>query len=171
MYKYIQKLWKKPKKNLGIVYKEHLIQWRSEPAALRVSKPTRLDRARRLGYKAKQGIVIVRARIKKGVTKRPVVNHARRPKRHVMLNLPVRKSKQRIAEERANRKYPNLEVLNSYWVGDDSKSEWYEIIMVDPNHPSIFKDKTLNWICKKVHTNRASRGLTSAGNKGRGLRK
>ena len=170
MYKYMQNLWKKPKKNLGQIYKNHSIEWRSQPAILRVSKPTRLDRARRLGYRAKQGIVVVRARVRKGVTKRPAVTHARRPKRHVMLRLPVRKSKQRIAEERAGKSFPNLEVLNSYWVGDDSKNEWYEIILVDPNHPSIFKDKKLNWICKKVSTGRASRGLTSAGKKGRGLR-
>jgi len=167
----MRNLWKKPKKNLGQIYKNHLIEWRSQPAILRVSKPTRLDRARRLGYRAKQGIIVVRARVRKGVTKRPAVTHARRPKRHVMLRLPVRKSKQRIAEERTGKSFPNLEVLNSYWVGDDSKSEWYEIILVDPNHPAIFKDKKLNWICKKVSTGRASRGLTSAGKKGRGLRK
>ena len=167
----MKNLWRNPLKNMRSAYKEYLIEWRKEPSVIRINKPTRIDRARSLGYKSKQGIIVIRSRIKKGVTKRPAVNHARRPKRHVMLNLPVRKSKQRIAEERVNKKFPNLEVLNSYWVGDDSKHTWYEIILVDPNHPAIFKDKSLNWICKKVHTNRASRGLTSSGNKGRGLRK
>jgi large subunit ribosomal protein L15e len=170
MYKYIQKLWKNPTKNMGTEYKEHLVAWRKDPVVVRIVKPTRLDRARSLGYRAKQGIVMVRARVKKGTTKRPAVNHARRPKRHVMLRLPVRKSKQRIAEERSARKYPNMEVLNSYWVGDDSKSEFYEIIMVDPNHPVIFKDKQLNFLCKKTSTRRVHRGLTSAGKKSRGLR-
>jgi large subunit ribosomal protein L15e len=171
MYKYIQNLWKNPKKNLGATYKEHLISWRKEPAFVRIARPTRIDRARRLGYRAKQGIIVVRARVQKGVTKRPAITHARRPKRHVMLKLPVRKSKQRIAEERANREYKNMEVLNSYWVGDDSKHEWFEVIMVDPNHSRIFKDKKLNFMCRKVNTGRAHRGLTSSGKKSRGLRK
>ena len=88
-----------------------------------------------------------------------------------MLKLPVAKSKQRIAEERSARKYPNMEVLNSYWVGDDGKSEFYEIIMVDPNHPGIFRDRNLNFLCKKTATRRVHRGLTSAGKKSRGIRK
>ena len=171
MYKHIQNLWKNPSKNMGEVYKAHLVSWRKDPAVVRIAKPTRLDRARSLGYSAKQGIIVVRARVKKGTTKRPAVNHGRRPKRHVMLRLPVRKSKQRIAEERSARDYPNLEVLNSYWVGDDSKSEFYEIIMVDPNHPRIFSDRKLNFMCKKPATRRVHRGLTSAGKKSRGLRK
>ena len=171
MYKYVQRLWKNPSKNLGKLYKEHMIEWRSEPAITRIARPTRIDRARRLGYRAKQGILVVRARVKKGVTKRPAVTHARRPKRHVMRRLPVRKSKQRIAEERVARKFANLEVLNSYWAGDDSKNEWYEVILVDPDHPSIFADKKLNFICKKTSKGRAHRGLTSAGKKSRGIRK
>jgi large subunit ribosomal protein L15e len=171
MYNYVQRLWRKPAKNLGAAYKAKLVEWRHESAITRVARPTRIDRARRLGYRAKQGIIVVRARVKKGTAKKPAVTHARRPKRHVMLRLPTAKSKQRIAEERVARQYDNLEVLNSYWVGDDGKHEWYEVILVDPNHPRIFKDKTLNFMCRKVNTGRAHRGLTSAGKKSRGLRK
>jgi large subunit ribosomal protein L15e len=80
------------------------------------------------------------------------------------------KSIQRIAEERVAKKYPNLEVLNSYWVWSDGKYKYYEVILVDPNSPSIINDKKINWICSKKHTNRALRGLTSAGNKGRGIK-
>jgi large subunit ribosomal protein L15e len=76
---------------------------------------------------------------------------------------------QRICEERAARKFKNLEVLNSYWVGHDGKHAFYEVILVDRNHPAIKSDKKINWICKK--RGRAARGLTSAGRKGRGLRK
>jgi large subunit ribosomal protein L15e len=165
MYKFMRNVWKKPKPLL----KEKLVAWRKEPAAIRIDRPTRIDRARSLGYRAKPGFVIVRSRVKKGVAKKPAVNHARRPKRHVMTRLSVAKSKQRIIEERVDKRYKNLEVLNSYWVGDDSKNVWYEVILVDPNHPAIFADKKINWICKKVHTGRASRGLTSAGKKARNL--
>ena len=38
----------------------------------RASRPSRLDKARRLGYKAKQGYVIYRVRVRRGGRKRPV---------------------------------------------------------------------------------------------------
>jgi len=61
-------------------------------------------------------------------------------------------------------------VLNSYWVGEDGSQKWFEVILVDPNHPAIENDDDLNWICDSAHTNRAFRGLTSAGKANRGLR-
>ena len=75
-----------------------------------------------------------------------------------------------MAEERTAKRYPNLEVLNSYWVGADGQHEWYEVILVDPAHPVIKSDKKINWICDKTQTNRVFRGKTSAGQKGRGMR-
>jgi large subunit ribosomal protein L15e len=60
-------------------------------------------------------------------------------------------------------------VLNSYWVGEDGRQKWHEVIMVDPNHPAIENDDDLNWICDDTHKNRALRGLTSAGTQNRGL--
>ena len=61
------------------------------------------------------------------------------------------KNIQRIAEERTAKHYPNMEVLNSYWVGEDGKHKYYEIILVDPFHPVILSDRKINWICKN-HT-------------------
>jgi large subunit ribosomal protein L15e len=80
------------------------------------------------------------------------------------------KSIRLIAEERAARKFPNLETLNSYWVGEDGRSKWFEVIMVDPDHPSIKRDRNIGWICEKQHTRRVFRTLTSAGKKVRSLR-
>lgn len=37
----------------------------------RASRPSRPDKARRLGYKAKQGYVIYRARVRRGGRKKP----------------------------------------------------------------------------------------------------
>ena len=37
----------------------------------RASRPSRPDKARRLGYKAKQGYVIYRVRVRRGGRKRP----------------------------------------------------------------------------------------------------
>lgn len=80
------------------------------------------------------------------------------------------KSLKRIAEERASRKYPNMEVLNSYWVGADGRQKWFEVILVDGHHPAIKSDKQLGWMAGAVHRGRAERGKTSAGRKGRGMR-
>jgi large subunit ribosomal protein L15e len=43
--------------------------------------------------------------------------------------------------------------------------------MVDPNHPVIYNDPEINWICDVTQKGRESRGLTSAGKRSRGLRK
>jgi len=80
------------------------------------------------------------------------------------------KSLRLIAEERAARKFPNMEVLNSYWVGEDGRSKWFEVILVDTSSPCIKTDKDVGWITEKQHTRRALRSLTSAGKKVRGLR-
>lgn len=170
VYQYIRDIWKKPKAGLGELWKKRLVEWRKEPAVLRVERPTRLDRARSLGYKAKQGYIIVRSRVPRGVTKRPKFAGGRRPKRYAQNNLPVAVSKQRIAEQRAAKKYPNCEVLNSYWVAEDGKYKWFELILVDKTHTAILADPKINWIAEPANRGRAFRGLTSAGKDGRGLR-
>ena len=79
-------------------------------------------------------------------------------------------SYQWVAEIRAERKFPNLEVLNSYLLGKDGKHYFYEVIMVDPEKPEIKNDQNLRWISMPQNRNRAQRGLTSAAKKSRGLR-
>ena len=171
-YKYIAEAWAKPKKSfVDELMRQRLIEWRRQPAITRVEKPTRLDRARKLGYKAKQGFIIVRVRVRRGGLRKKRPKAGRRPKRMGVKKFKPAKSMRLIAEERAARKFPNLEVLNSYWVGEDGRSKWFEVIMVDPNHPAIKTDKDVNWISQKQHRGRVFRGLTSAGKKVRGLRK
>ena len=99
---------------------------------------------------------------------RPRITKGRRPKaqRQTMI---LRKNYQLIAEERASRKYTNCEILNSYEVGNDGKHYWFEIILIDRDHPNITKkDSKYKNIAKKQ--GRVHRGLTSAGRKVRGLR-
>jgi len=79
------------------------------------------------------------------------------------------KSIRLIAEERTAKKFPNLEVLNSYWVGEDGRSKWFEVILVDPNSPVIKSDKDINWITQPQHTSRVFRSMTSAGKNVRSL--
>ncbi|RME54547.1 50S ribosomal protein L15e [Candidatus Woesearchaeota archaeon] len=169
LYKVLKELWKRPKQNLGSLYKERLIQFRRDPAIVKIDKPTNLARARSLGYKAKKGIVVVRVRVKAGGRMRPKFKAGRRSK-HLRRTKIVSKSYQVVAEERAQRKFTNLEVLNSYEVMHDSVHKWFEVIMVDPYRPEIKKDKNLSWIVARKHTNRVLRGKTSAGKKSRGLR-
>ena len=170
-YKYVAKLWEKPKESMPELWRERLIQWRQEPSTIRIEHPTRIDRARSLGFKAKQGFVLVRQRVPRGGHKRPnpPTRKGRRTK-HSRLKLILARNYQGVAEERAADKYPNCEVLNSYWVAKDGKFYWFEIILVDKSHPAILADKNLNWIAEKQHTGRVYRGLTSAARKSRGLR-
>ncbi len=171
MYGYVKNAWKeKDKTYIRDIQWARMIEWRKSAAIVRVNRPTRIDKARELGYKAKQGYVVVRVRVRRGNLQRRRIKGGRRAKRKGMLRIPMRKSIQRIAEERASKKYPNLEVLNSYYVGEDGKHQYYEIIMVDPNHPVIQSDPKINWIANGKHRGRAFRGLTSAGKKGRGMR-
>jgi len=169
-YSHIKEAWKRPTEGkLGELQWQRLQDWRDQGAFERVEHPTRLDRARELGYKAKQGIVVVRTRIRKGTARKQRHTAGRRSKRQGVNRIGRTKSLDRIAEERTSRKHPNLRVLNSYWVGEDGDQKWFEVILVDPNHPAIENDDDLSWICDSVHSDRAGRGLTSAGKRGRGL--
>ncbi|MDT7875639.1 MAG: 50S ribosomal protein L15e [Sulfolobaceae archaeon] len=170
MYHYIEKTWQNDdwKKT---VLRMRLIEWRRQPAVVRIDKPTRLNRARSLGYKAKQGFVVVRVRVRRGGLNKPRPNSGRRPKRMGVYGYSPSKGYRWVAEERAARKFPNLEVLGSYYVGEDGMYKYYEIIMVDPNHPVIKSDPQLRWLQDPANRRRVFRGLTSAGKKARGLRK
>ncbi|MEM3442863.1 MAG: 50S ribosomal protein L15e [Candidatus Bathyarchaeia archaeon] len=171
-YKYIAEAWKKPEKSyVDELMRQRLIDWRRQPVVTRVEKPTRLDRARKLGYKAKQGFVMVRVRVRRGGLRKQRPKAGRRPKRMGVKKFKPAKSLRLIAEERAARKFPNLEVINSYWVGEDGRSKWYEVIMVDPHHPAIKADRDISWITEKQHKKRVFRALTSAGKKVRSLRR
>jgi len=170
-YKYVAEAWSKPEESfVKDLMKQRLIEWRREPTIVRVERPLRLDRARKLGYKAKQGFVMVRVRVRRAGKRRPRPKAGRRQKRMGVAKLKLAKSLKLIAEERAARKFPNLEVLNSYWVWEDGLHKWYEVIMVDPNHPVIKSDRNIGWIAEKAHHGRVFRGLTSAGKEVRGLR-
>lgn len=139
----------------------------------RVPHPTRPDKARRLGYKAKQGYVVYRVAVRRGGRKRPNPKGIvfGKPKHHGINQLKFRRSLRSIAEERIGRRCGNLRVLNSYWVNADSTYKYFEVILVDPQHKAIRRDPRINWIANPTHKHRELRGLTSAGRAGRGLRK
>ena len=170
-YKYIAEEWAKPEKSfVEELMRQRLIQWRKQHTVERIERPTRLDRARKLGYKAKQGFVMARTKVRRGNMRKLRPRSGRRPKRMGVKKFKPAKSLRLIAEERTARKFPNLEVLNSYWVGEDGRSKWFEVILVDPHSPSIVNDNDINWITEPQHKRRVFRSLTSAGKKIRSLR-
>eukprot|EP00029_Vermamoeba_vermiformis_P002969 TRINITY_DN13332_c0_g1_i1.p1 TRINITY_DN13332_c0_g1~~TRINITY_DN13332_c0_g1_i1.p1 ORF type:complete len:204 (-),score=49.58 TRINITY_DN13332_c0_g1_i1:57-668(-) len=173
-YKYLQELWKKKQSDaLRFLLRLRCWEYRQLPAIHRASHPTRPDKARRLGYKAKQGYVIYRVRVRRGGRKRPVAKGITygKPKTHGVNSLKNQRSHRAIAEERAGRVCGNLRVLNAYWVAQDGTYKFFEVIMVDPSHPTIRRDPRINWIANPVHKHRELRGLTAAGKKARGLGK
>ena len=166
MYKYIRDAWKRPGDGLGDLWQQRLIKWRSEQATVRIERPTRIDQARSLGYKAKQGFIVVRQRVDRGGRQRPQIRHPRRSKA-MSRRKDLTMSYQTVAENRAARKYPNCEVLNSYYAGQDGLNYWFEIILVDRSHPVIATDPKISWIMNKK--GRSERALTSAAKRSRGL--
>lgn len=171
-YSHVREAWKDPSEGkVRQLQWERLQRWRQEGSLERIERPTRIDRARALGYKAKQGVVLVRARVRKGTARKSRFRAGRRSTRQGVRRIGRSTNTQRIAEERTSRKYPNLRVLNSYWVGEDGSHRWFEVVLIDPHHPAIQADDDLNWICDDSQRNRVFRGLTAAGRRSRGLRR
>lgn len=70
---YLEELYKRKQSDvLRFLLRVRAWQYRQLASVHRASRPTRPDKARRLGYKAKQGYVIYRVRVKRGGRKRPV---------------------------------------------------------------------------------------------------
>jgi large subunit ribosomal protein L15e len=172
-YKYLEELWKRKQSDvMGFILRLRAWEYRQLPAIHRCTRPSRPDKARRMGYKRQQGFVIYRVRVRRGGRKRPVRKGIiyGKPKGAGIVQLKFQRSLRSVAEERAGRKIGGLRVLNSYWVAQDATYKYYEIIMIDTAHKKIRNDPRINWICNPVHKHRELRGNTSAGKRGRGLR-
>ena len=110
--------------------KEILQEVRNQPILQRIERPTKPAKAKTIGYKAKQGYIVVRVRVSKGDFRRPRANHARRPsKSGLYYKLSV--SKEDIARNRALKAYKNMEVIGSYFLIEDGKNKWFEIVMAN----------------------------------------
>ncbi|RIB05546.1 ribosomal protein L15e [Gigaspora rosea] len=173
-YKYLEELYKKKQSDvLRFLLRVRCWEYRQLNVIHRASRPSRPDKARRLGYKAKQGYVIYRIRVRRGGRKRPVPKGATygKPVHQGVNQLKYQRSLRATAEERVGRKCGNLRVLNSYWVNQDSTYKYYEVILVDPNHKAVRRDPKINWIVSSKHKHREARGLTGIGKKNRGIGK
>ncbi|MHA1525458.1 MAG: 50S ribosomal protein L15e [Promethearchaeota archaeon] len=170
-YTYVKETFEKHEKGYQTPHWFRGIEYRKGRSIQRIERPTKIHRARTLGYKAKQGYVVVRARIRKGGAHKVRPKRGRKPRAMGVNKYTTGKNLQWIAEERVQRKFPNMQVLNSYKMYSDGRHWYYEVIVVDPNHPVVKSDPKINWICEPAHKKRVTRGLTAAGKKGRGLYK
>ncbi len=103
-YKYIAEEWASPEKSfVEDLNRQRLIQWRKQPSTLRIENPTRLDKARKLGYKAKQGFIVARTKVRRGGLRKLRPRSGRRPKRMGVNKFKPAKSIRLIAEERTAR--------------------------------------------------------------------
>ena len=166
MYRSMKEAFRQGYKERSQLYKERLMEWNAGPAIAVVDKPTNIARARELGYKAKQGVVIVRVNVLKGKSKRAGKHLHRKPTK-IGKFYSYNKSLQAIAEERAARKFTNCEVLNSYFIGDTGQKKFFEVILLDRSSPVLRNDpQYMNLLAQR---NRAYRGLTMAGRRHRGI--
>jgi large subunit ribosomal protein L15e len=143
MRSYMAQTWRRMWKENSDELKFKATAWRAEPTIHRIERPSRLDRARRLGYKAKQGIIIVRARVGRGGMRKQRPVAGRRPKHIGVVRIKQGISMRKVAERRVGEKFPNLEVLGSYFLHKDGMNIWYEVILVDPSHSAISKDREM----------------------------
>ncbi|MDC4218709.1 MAG: 50S ribosomal protein L15e, partial [Candidatus Nitrosopumilus limneticus] len=121
-----------------------VIGWRKQNAITRIEKPSRIQRARRLGYKAKQGIVVIRMRVGTGGMRKQRPVAGRRPKHLGVTRIKADDDMKTVAERRVLERYPNMKLLGSYYIYKDGKHYWFEVILADPSHPRISQDKELN---------------------------
>jgi len=171
-YKYLEELYRKKQSDvLRFLLRIRCWEYRQLPAIHRASRPSRPDKARRMGYKAKQGYVIYRVRVRRGGRKRPNPKGIvyGKPANQGINQLKFERSLRSVAEERVGRRCGNLRVLNSYWVNQDATYKYFEIILVDPSHNAIRGDPRINWIVAPVMKHRELRGQTATGRKSRGL--
>ena len=134
------RLWKENAPEL----RERVVGWRKQNAITRIDRPSRIDRARRLGYKAKQGIVVVRMRVGTGGMRKQRPTGGRRPKHLGVTRIKSDDNMRTVAERRVLERYPNMKLLGSYYIYKDGKHYWFEVILADPSHPRIAQDKELN---------------------------
>ena len=73
LLQYVEELWKRKQSDvLRFLLRVRCWEYRQLPGITRLTGPSRPDKARRMGYKAKQGYVIYRVRVRRGGRKKPV---------------------------------------------------------------------------------------------------
>ena len=136
-------VWLKMLKENPMELRQRAVIWRNQNAVTRVEKPSRIARARRLGYKAKQGIIVIRMRVGTGGMRKQRPRGGRRPKHLGVTKIKADVSMKQVAERRILERYPNMKLLGSYFLYKDGMHYWFEVVLADPSHPRIAKDKEI----------------------------
>ena len=136
-------VWVKMWKENSAVLREKAVIWRKQNALTRIDRPSRITRARRLGYKAKQGIIVVRMRVGAGGMRKQRPTGGRRPKHLGVTRIKADVSMKQVAERRVMERHPNMKLFGSYFLYKDGMYYWFEVILADKSHNSIRKDKEL----------------------------
>ncbi len=136
-------VWFRMWKDNSVVLRQRALLWRRQNAITRVDKPSRITRAKRLGYKAKQGIIVVRMRVGAGGMRKQRPTGGRRPKHLGVTRIKADVSMKQVAERRVMERYPNMKLFGSYFLYKDGMYFWFEVILADKSHNSITKDKEL----------------------------
>ena len=119
-YTYLRELQKKKSSDvLRFLARIRMWQARMEPNIKKITRPSRTEKARGLGYKRIPGMSVVRCAVRRGGRKRPNSKGIAygKPKHQGITQLKFKRSLRSTAEERVGRVYANMRVLNSYWVG------------------------------------------------------
>ena len=140
MPSYQDKVWIRLWKENSLDLRERVVGWRKQNAITRIEKPSRLQRARRLGYKAKQGIVVVRMRVGTGGMRKQRPTGGRRPKHLGVTRIKADDNMKTVADRRVLERYPNMKLLGSYFIYCDGRYCWCEVILADPEQPRIAED-------------------------------
>jgi len=140
LYRQVSQTWQSIFHEKSGDIRKRAVELRKEPAMLRVERPWRLDRARAIGYKAKEGVIVVRMRVSRGGMRKQRPTSGRRPKHMGVLKIKSSVSSQEVAERRVLERHPNMRLLGSYPVWEDGIHAWFECILIDPSHPSVSRD-------------------------------
>ena len=67
----------------------------------------------------------------------------RRPKHLGVTKIKADVSMKQVAERRVLERYPNMKLLGSYFLYKDGMNYWFDVVLADPSHPRIAKDKEI----------------------------
>ena len=127
-HKLVRKSFRDSMRNRSPAYRERLSRWRDGKSVQRVANPSNPVRARELGYLAQKGFAVALVRIKRGKRARRKADLGRKPAKNRKFVNPGR-AMTYYAEEKAKRRFPNMQILNSYFVASDGVHKYFEIIM------------------------------------------
>merc|ERR1712203_1283361 len=129
-YKYMTEMYRKKQSDvMRYLLRIRCWHYRQLTKVHRAPRSTRPDKARRLGYKNKQGFVIYRIAMRRGGRKPLSLRDVLTVNPKLLVPLNNRNQKETCNPSLRNELVVVLRdfVLNSYWVGQDSTYKYFEV--------------------------------------------